>query len=230
MPVCPTDEEWMEHLEGRPLPHLARHLESCAACAATVSAARAAANALANLSPGARRLCPPPEELTAVPAGVAPAAVRLHVALCADCQDDLADLATLETEPPAELVARWLSDGFRIVSQTISSLAPEPVLAPATRGGGPEKSGWRVARALDEGELTLELAPGDQHTFAMSVSVPAPVTPGTRLDLESGARLLESRALDASGRHAFLGLDAGRYRLVVRRPRLPGLAIDVEVA
>lgn len=225
---CPTDEEWAEHLEGPPRPRLSKHLEACATCKATLDAARAAANALANLSPGGRRLCPPPEELTAVPAGVAPAAVRLHVALCTDCQDDLADLAALETEPPREIVARWLADGFRIVSQTLDGLA-QPVLVPATRGATAGTTSWRLTQPLDEGELALELASGDHGTFALSVTIPPPVKPGTRVDLESEARLLESRALDASGRYAFLGLDSGVYTLTLRRSGSPPVRISLDV-
>ena len=229
MSGCPTDEEWMEHLEGPPSPHLSKHIETCTGCRATVEAARAAHAALVNLSPAGRRLCPPPEELTAVPAGVAPAAVRLHVALCADCRDDLADLATLGEEPPRELVARWLAEGFRVVSQTISDLAPQPVPLAATRGGAPAAAGWRVIHALDEGQLSLELAPGVDRTFALSVAFAPPVPPGTRVELEAGGRLLESRALDAAGLHAFLSLEPGRYRLAVRRPHLPAVVTDLDV-
>lgn len=229
MPTCPEDIEWMQYLEGSPSPHLSKHLETCAACRETIVAARASHAALVNLSPAGRRLCPPPEELTAVPAGVAPVSVRLHVALCADCRDDLADLATLAEDPPYEVVARWLADGFRIVSQTLSQLAPEPVLAPATRGGDARPSGYRVIQELDEGTCTLELAAADARSFALSVALTPPVTPGTRVDLEACGALLESRALDAAGVHAFLGLAPGRYRLTVRRPRCAALTTDLDV-
>jgi len=62
---------------------------------------------------------------------------------------------------------------------------------------------------------------------ARTALAPTPVA-GTRVDLEEGARLLESRAMDG-GLVSFLGLVPGAYRVTVRRPRLPALATDVVV-
>ena len=226
MARCPDDEDWMAYLEGQASAELAAHADGCEPCRRRVEAARAAQAALAALSPGSRRLCPPPEELAEVPAGVARLSVRLHVALCAECRDDLADLSALEEEAPAEVVLRLAADGFAVLSQTLSRLAPEPLPALAARGGR-GASGWRLKRELPDGELSLELA-GEGRSFALSVALaPVPVA-GTRVDLEEGARLLESRAMDA-GLVSFLGLVPGAYRVTVRRPRAPALATDVVV-
>jgi hypothetical protein len=228
---CPTDQEWMEHLDGATPgrgQELEAHRAACAACSELVTAARQAMAALTNLSPGSRRLCPPPEDLLATAGGVGSLRVRLHVALCADCREDLADWAVLEEEPPAKLVARWLADGFRIVTQTLSGLAPELVPALAVRGG-PSTPGWRVRQSLEDGELALELAPGDTQTFALSVTLAPKPRSGTRVDLESEGRLLESRAMDTTGVLAFLGLAPGRYRVTVRRPAGTPVVTEVEV-
>lgn len=218
----------MEHLEGPPSRHLSNHLETCNACRGLVDSARAAHAALTNLSPGSRRLCPPPEELAEVPAGVAKVSVRLHVALCADCRDDLADLAVLSGDPPGEVVARWLADGFAIVSQTLFRLAPQEVPLAAARGAQRGGSAWRLTQEHDDFALALSLAPGDGRSFALSVAV-EPAAAGARVDLEADSRLLESRAMDASGLLSFLGLAPGRYRVTLRRPQGPPVATDVDV-
>lgn len=219
----------MEHLEGGPVPHLSKHLETCNDCRDLVQAARAAQAALTNLSPGSRRLCPPPEELAEVPSGVAKISVRLHAALCGDCREDLADLAMLEEEAPGEIVARWLADGFAIVSQTLSELAPQAVPLSAARGGRAQGTAWRITQEHEDFALKLELAPGEGRSFALSVAVePGPGT-GTRVDLEAQSRLLESRAMDASGLLSFLSLAPGRYRVTVRRLQGPPVTTDVEV-
>lgn len=227
---CPTDLEWMDHLEGAAPARasaLEAHRAACPDCARLFELARAALAALTNLSPGSRRLCPPPEDLLASAGGVGSLRVRLHVALCADCREDLADWSALEEEPPAQLIARWLADGFAIVKQTLSALAPEPVPALAARGAS-GTPGWRVRQPIEDGELALELA-GDAATFALSVRITPKPRCGTRVDLESGGRLLESRAMDASGVLAFLGLAPGRYRLTVRRPAITPVVTEVEV-
>jgi hypothetical protein len=227
-PGCPEDVEWMAYLEAGPVASnaaLTAHLAGCAACRDAVEAARSALAALTNLSPGARRLCPPPEELVEVAAGVATLRVRLHAALCTDCREDLADLASLEAEPPAEVVARWVAEGFRIVTQTLSALAPEPVPLPAAGG-----TAWRMRHLTDvDVEVRLELAPGDGRSFALSVSLAPAPRPGARGDQEIGERLLESRAMDASGMLSFLALAPGRYRVTVRRPAGAPVVTEIEV-
>lgn len=213
---------------------LAVHLAECARCTATVEAARQALAALSNLSPGSRSLCPPPEELVEVPSGVAKLSVRLHVALCADCREDLADLECLEAEPPSQVVARWLADGFAIISQTLSGLAPQPVPLAAARGGSAALTGWRIQKAFEDVEVKLELAPGDGRSFALAVGLAPRPPAGTRVDLESCVplqpdRLLESRAMDATGLLSFLGLAPGQYRVTVRRPHTAPLVTQIDV-
>ena len=228
---CPEDLAWMQYLEGPDrAPALTAHLATCAACRAAHDAARAAMAALTNLSPGSRRLCPPPEELAQIPEGIAMLSVRLHAAVCADCREDLADLAALEIEPATRIVARWLADGFRIVSQTLSNLAPEPVPALAARGGAGGATGWTVRQPLDDAELKLELAPGDSHSFALAVSLAPKPPPGTRVDLEASDRLLESRTMDATGLLSFLALPPGHYRVTVRRPSQSPITTEIEVS
>ena len=230
MDACPEDLDWMAFLEGASArrEQLEAHRAGCATCRATVDAARTALAALEGLSPGSRRLCPPSDELAEVPTGMARLSVRLHVALCAPCREDLADLAALEEEAPAEVLARWLDDGFRVVSQTLSSLAPEAVLAPAARGPS-AAPGWRMRRELPDGALTLELAPGEGRAFALSVSLSPTPPAGTRVDLEADERLLESRRMEA-GLISFFGLAPGRYRVSVRRPRAPAVVTELDVA
>lgn len=231
--TCPSDLEWMEFLEGL-APSRAReydeHCAACAPCRDAVSAARSALAALTKLSPGGRRLCPPPEELEQAAGGVGSLRVRLHVALCADCREDLADLAALSEETPGEVVARWLADGFRVVSQTLSGAGAELVPALVTRAGPDGRAGgWRLRQELEGAELALELAPGENTSFGLAVSLAPKPAPGTRVDLEAGGRLLESRAMDASGVLSFLALPAGRYRVTVRRPSASPVVTELDV-
>lgn len=91
-------------------------------------------------------------------------------------------------------------------------LDPERVASPLARADGAPAAGWRVKRALDEGQLALELAAGEGTSFALCVALTPPPPPGTRVDLEAGDQLVESRPMDAAGVLSFLALKPGRYR------------------
>ncbi|MCA8926330.1 MAG: hypothetical protein KDD82_31270 [Planctomycetes bacterium] len=174
--------------------------------------------ALERLSPLARQLCPPREELARDPL---PAELRRHVQACPGCRDDLRDLAALLVGDPAPvgLVTRirlWIDRARRLVEELDPGglLPAPPPLAVAVRGEGPPAQG--AARLIPFGGGALKLS-----------YMPTPAGIDLELSAQGGAPAEFRALLGPSGKPAWEGRTAldGALRITGLEPGTYGLQV-----